>query len=157
MHGRTCEKHVQRFDSLLPSGTSPLVGSTPLTLRSTLSSRWTVMLRMPSKSPPLSRSLSVKAAWQRALEQGQGLSSTLARISFCAKRRLPSCARRVYTRGAKCHINACNIFIYANAAIAHDGPSRPDRVTLQPTVTNTTLDSVMSVLSRRSRMRARMH
>ena len=27
---------MQRFDSLLPSGTSPLVGSTPLTLRSTV-------------------------------------------------------------------------------------------------------------------------
>ena len=81
VHGRTCEKHVQRFDSLLPSGTSPLVSSTPLTLRSTLSSRRTVMLRMPSKPPPLSRSLSVKAAWQRALEHGQGLSSLLERLA----------------------------------------------------------------------------
>ena len=65
-------------------------------------------------------------------------------------------APRVYQGSNMSHI-LCNIFLYANAAIAHDGPSRPDRVTLQPTVTNTTLDSVMSVLSRRSRMRARMH
>ena len=36
VHGRTCEKYVQRFDSRLPSGPSPSVSSTPLTLRSTV-------------------------------------------------------------------------------------------------------------------------
>ena len=34
------------------------------------------MWRMPSKPPPFSWSLSVQAAWQRALKHGQGLSSS---------------------------------------------------------------------------------
>ena len=67
VHGRTCEKYVQRFDSRLPSGPSPSVISTPLTLRSTSSSLRSSMWRMPSKHPPFSWSLSVQAGWKRAL------------------------------------------------------------------------------------------
>ena len=41
------------------------------------------------------------------------------------KRRLPSCARRVYTRGAICHICVCNIFSYATRLLLTTVPQGP--------------------------------